>query len=344
MKKDIKSMELSELEENFKEIGLERYRAKQVFSWLHKGVRSFDEMTNISLDLRKSLDEAFFITSPVIIKKQMSKVDGTVKYLWRLHDGEAIESVLMEYSHGNSICISTQVGCKMGCLFCASAIGGFRRNLSASEMLDQILFTMEDSGKKVSNIVLMGIGEPLDNFENVMTFIEIVRHSAGINIGSRHLTISTCGSTRDIIENIDKMAEYGVQLTLAISLHAPDDNTRMYLIPSCKGTSVNDLIEACSRYFSKTGRRVTYEYALIDNVNDSQDAARKLSKLLRNTASHLNLIPLSKFHESSFEPSSAYSIDKFTEILKENKINYTLRRSLGADINASCGELRWQTL
>jgi len=340
MKHDIKSMQLSEIEEHFEQAGYERYRAKQVFSWLHKGVRSFDEMTNISLNLRSSLDDEFFITSPVIIKKQVSQIDGTIKYLWRLHDGEAIESVLMEYTHGNSVCISTQVGCKMGCLFCASAIGGFKRNLTASEMLDQVLFTMQDSGKKISNIVLMGIGEPLDNFDNVMRFVEIVRHKAGINIGARHLTISTCG----IIENIDRIAEYGVQLTVAISLHAPDDSTRMYLIPSSKGTTVKSLIEACNRYFRETGRRVTYEYALINKVNDSPESAKMLSKLLKNTGSHLNLITFSKFRESGFEPSPPESISSFTDILKENKINYTLRRSLGADINASCGELRWQTL
>jgi len=340
MKRDIKSMYLSEIEEHFEKAGHERYRAKQVFAWLHKGVSSFDEMTNISLNLRSSLDDEFYITSPIVIKKQVSKVDGTIKYLWRLHDGEAIESVLMQYAHGNSICISTQVGCKMGCLFCASTIGGFKRNLTASEMLDQVLFTKQDSGKKISNIVLMGIGEPLDNFENVMRFIEIVRHKAGINIGSRHLTVSTCG----IIENIDRIAEYGVQLTVAISLHAPDDSTRMYLIPSSKGTPVESLMAACNRYFSKTGRRVTYEYALIDKVNDSPESAKMLSKLLKNTGSHLNLITLSSFKESNFKSSPAESIDRFTEVLKENKVNYTLRRSLGADINASCGELRWQTL
>ena len=340
MKYDIKSMHLSEIEEHFAGSGYERYRAKQVFSWLHKGVRTFDEMTNISLDLRKALDHEFYITSPAIIKKQVSKIDGTGKYLWRLHDGEAIESVLMEYTHGNSICISTQVGCKMGCLFCASALGGFRRDLTPSEMLDQVLFTMQDSGKRISNVVLMGIGEPLDNFDNVMRFIDIVRHSAGINIGSRHLTVSTCG----IIEKIDRIAEYGVQLTVAISLHAPDDVTREYLIPSSKGTSVNNLIQACNRYFKETGRRVTYEYALIDKINDSPESAEMLSKLLSKTGSHLNIITLSRFEESNFKPSPAESIKRFTEILKENKINYTLRRPLGSDIGASCGELRWQTL
>ncbi|MCL2249017.1 MAG: 23S rRNA (adenine(2503)-C(2))-methyltransferase RlmN [Oscillospiraceae bacterium] len=340
MKRDIKSMYLSELEEHFKEIGLERYRAKQVFSWLHKGVRDFEQMTNLSLNLRESLDREFFITSPAVIRKQVSKLDGTIKYLWRLHDGEAIESVLMSYAHGNSVCISTQVGCKMGCLFCASAIGGFRRDLTAAEMLDQVLFTQQDSGKKISNIVLMGIGEPLDNFENVMRFTRLVRHEAGINIGSRHLTVSTCG----IVENIDRLAEYGVQLTLAISLHASEDSTRMYLIPSSRNAPVKKLIEACDRYFEKTGRRVTYEYALIDGVNDSPEHAEKLSKLLAKAGSHLNLITLSKFQESNFEPSSAENMDKFTEVLRDNNINFTVRRSLGADINASCGELRWQTL
>jgi len=336
MKFDIKSLLLPEIDEFILSIGEKQFRAQQIFSWLHSGVKSFDEMTNLPKELRNTLDKTFFISVPEIIEKQVSGIDGTIKYLWRVQENDLVECVLMEYSHGNTICISSQIGCKMGCLLCASSLNGFKRDLAASEMLDQVLFTQIDSGKRISNIVLMGIGEPLDNFDNLMRFIELICHPKGVNIGARHITVSTCG----VIENIDKLADYDVQLTLAISLHAPDDETRSRLIPVNSKTGVKRLLEAGSNYFKKTGRRISYEYALIEGVNDSPDQAKQLSKLLRNTKSHLNLILLSNVKERQFTSSSAKNADMFIDILKENGVSYTMRRSLGADIDASCGQLR----
>ena len=337
MKTDIKSMFLQELEDYFKSIGQQKFRAKQVFSWIHSGTSTFDEMTDLSLELREKLDNDFYITKPELVKKQVSEKDGTVKYLWRVQDdNDFIESVHMQYNHGDTICISTQVGCKMGCTFCASSLDGFKRNLAASEMLDQILFTQQDTGKRISNVVLMGIGEPLDNFENVMKLIRLINHPSGLNIGARHLTLSTCG----IVENIDKLAQYDVQLTLAISLHAPDDETRSRLIPLNRQTGISKLIESSEKYFKKTGRRITYEYALINEVNDTAEHAKKLSKLLQSTSGHLNLIYLSHVKDREFKPSSPENSGLFTEVLRANKMNFTIRRSLGSDIEASCGQLR----
>jgi 23S rRNA (adenine2503-C2)-methyltransferase len=336
MKIDIKSMLPSELEEYFISVGEQRFRAKQVFSWLHSGVRTFADMTNLSLTLREKLDREFFISMPELIEKQISETDDTAKYLWRLQEDDTVECVLMQYPHGNTVCISTQVGCKMGCTFCASSIDGFKRNLTASEMIDQVLFTQLDTGKRVSNVVLMGIGEPLDNFDNVMRFVKLICHPSGMNIGARHITLSTCG----IIENIDRLAGYDVQLTLAISLHAPDDETRSKLMPINQKTGIKKLFEAGERYFIETGRRVTYEYALIDGVNDTAGQARLLSNHLKSTASHLNLIPLSNVQESLFKASSKENASQFTNILSKHGINYTMRRSLGTGIEASCGQLR----
>ena len=343
MKLDIKSMFIPELEEYFKLEGEQQFRAKQVFSRLHAGVVSFSDMTNLSLELRSRLDREFYISVPELIEKQVSETDGTAKFLWRLNDGESVECVLMQYKHGNTVCISSQVGCKMGCVFCASAPDGFKRNLDASEMLDQVIFTQnqmtsdqQDKGKRISNIVLMGIGEPLDNFDNVMRFIQLVIHPSGLNIGSRHITLSTCG----MAENIDRLAQYDVQLTLAISLHAPDDDTRSLLIPANKRYGINELLEAGERYFHKTGRRVTYEYALIDGINDSPDQAELLSRLLDNTKSHLNLLLLNSIKECKYKTAAKENVHKFTNVLKKNGVNFTIRRSLGADIEASCGQLR----
>jgi len=336
MKRDIKSLRLSELNEHFISTGEQSFRAKQVFSWLHTGVKSFTEMTNLPKKLREKLDSEFFISFPGLLEKQISSKDSTIKYLLHVLDNDTVECVLMKYSYGNTICISTQIGCRMGCTFCASSIDGFKRNLSASEMLDQVLFVQQDSGVRVSNVVLMGIGEPLDNFDNIMNFIGLLNRPEGINIGARHITISTCG----IVENIDRLAEYDVQLTLAISLHAPDDETRSKLIPINREAGVELLFEAADRYFAKTGRRVTYEYAMIDNVNDTVFHANLLSTRLKGTSSHLNLILLNNVQERSFKASTKESIDKFIEILKRSGVNYTIRRSLGADIEASCGQLR----
>jgi len=342
MKRDIKSMQLSELEEYFDSRGEQKYRAKQVFSALHKGIQSFADISNISVSLRETLDNEFYISTLQLIEKQVSRFDNTSKYLWKLSDGEAVECVLMEYEHGMTLCISTQVGCKMGCLLCASSLEGFKRNLSAAEMLDQILFTQLDissskqGGQRISNIVLMGIGEPLDNFDNLMRFIKIINDQNGIKIGARHITVSTCG----IIENIDKLALYDVQLTLAISLHAPDDETRTYLIPSNSRRGVKALIEAGKNYFSQTGRRITYEYALIDGVNDSTEQANLLTEILRDTSSHLNILLLNNIDESGLVQSSKTNTDRFIKILRKNGVNYTVRRSLGTDIEAACGQLR----
>ena len=367
---DIKSMLPSELEDYLISIDEKKFRALQIFSWLHKGVRSFDEMTDLSLDLREKLSRHFYITVPIILEKQVSAKDGTIKYLWGLcsgggngdgsgNDGNSgnggeisnsggssktdsggVESVLMEYNHGTTICISTQLGCKMGCAFCASAIGGFMRNLTASEMLDQVLHSMLDSGRTISNIVLMGTGEPLDNFDNVMRFAELTRHHKGLNIGARHLTLSTCG----VIENIDRLADCGVQLGLAISLHAPDDETRTKLIPYNRKANVEAIFNAAKRYTDKTGRRVTYEYAMIYGINDSPQQAEMLCRLLRGTGSHLNLIMLSNIPECEFIPSSKENLEAFNKILTKNGVKFTTRRSLGSDIEASCGQLRRKSL
>jgi 23S rRNA (adenine2503-C2)-methyltransferase len=325
-----------ELSSYFKAIGEKEYRGKQVFSWLQNGVSSFDEMTNLSIELRNKLDNYFYITTSLIEEKLISQSDNTIKYLWRLSDDSMIESVLMEYEFGLSICISTQVGCRMGCIFCASGIDGLERNLSPSEMLDQVLYTQTDIGKRISNIVLMGIGEPLDNFDNVVRFLELITHQEGLNIGARHITLSTCGMT----ENIDKLADYGIQLTLAISLHAPDDTTREWLMQKKKKYKINDILDAGNNYYKKTGRRVTYEYAFINGINDSLEQAQKLSDLLKNTNSHLNLMYLNNFRNSDLHPSSKSKTAEFTDCLKLNGINFTVRRTLGSDIAASCGLLR----
>lgn len=336
---DIKSMLLTELEERFLSIGEKKYRALQVFSWLHKGVKSFDDMTDLSLPLREKLAGEFYITVPHLLKKQISEKDGTIKYLWGIGTGEsadAIETVLMEYKHGTTVCISTQLGCRMGCAFCASTIGGLVRNLTASEMLDQVLFSASESGRRISNIVLMGIGEPLDNFDNVIRFIQLVCHPKGLNIGARHITLSTCG----VIENIDRLSHCGVQLSLAISLHAPDDETRTRLVPYNRGVGVKTLIEAARRYSETTGRRVTYEYAMVDGINDSTKQAEQLSKLLHGTGSHLNLILLSPVSKCGLMPSKNSQLDAFCKVLLDNNVTFTTRRRLGADIDAACGQLR----
>jgi len=339
-KQDIKSMLLPELAEYFEAEGECAYRAGQVFRWLHQGAKAFDEMTNLPEILRRKLDSEFHITVPTLAEKQISKQDGTVKYLWRMPDGSAIESVVMEYAHGNTVCVSTQVGCRMGCTFCASAHGGLVRNLTASEILDQVFFSQADSLKRISNVVLMGIGEPLDNFDNVMRFIMLITHPSGMNIGARHISVSTCGIT----ENIDKLADHDIQLTLTVSLHAPDDETRTRLMPVNRAAGVDKLFEVCGRYFSKTGRRVSYEYAMIDGVNDTRRHAAMLAGRLKKTGSHLNLIILSSVAENTLNASAPERVKEFIRVLKQEGVNYTIRRSLGGDIDASCGQLRRRTL
>jgi len=335
-KTDIKSMLLEELETYFKSIGERSFRAKQVFIWLHSGAGSFSEMTNLPESLRAKLDAELYITKPTPIDTQVSQIDGTIKYLWQLHDGSTVESVVMNYSYGNTVCISSQVGCRMGCAFCASSIGGLIRNLTASEMLDQVLFSQSQSGHKISNVVLMGIGEPLDNFDNLIRFLSLINHPSGMNIGSRRISISTSG----IVENIDKLADYGIQSTLTVSLHAPDDITRTQLMPINREYGVDRLLKTCDSYFAKTGRRVSYEYAMIDGINDTSQQAELLAKKLRKSGSHVNIIPMSEVPERTLCGSSPEKIKNFVRILKERGINCTVRRSLGKDITASCGQLR----
>ncbi|MCL2152926.1 MAG: 23S rRNA (adenine(2503)-C(2))-methyltransferase RlmN [Oscillospiraceae bacterium] len=335
-KRDIKSMLPAELEEYFSIVGERAYRAEQVFRWLHSGAAAFCEMTNLPETLREKLNGEFYITAPEIVDKQASQSDGSTKYLWRLSDGSEIESVVMEHDYGNTVCVSTQVGCRMGCVFCASTQGGLVRNLAASEILDQVLFSGKELGEKLSNVVLMGIGEPLDNFSNVTQFLKIVTHPSGICVGARHISLSTCG----IIENIDKLADYDIQLTLTVSLHAPDDETRSLLMPINRANGVGKLLDTCGEYFLKTGRRISYEYAMIEGVNDTHRHAEELARKLKKTGSHVNLIPLSKIAESPLKASSSENVRMFAEYLMKNGINVTIRRSLGGDISASCGQLR----
>lgn len=331
---DLKSMDQAEMTALLKELGEPAFRAKQVFQWLHKGAASFEEMTNLSKALREKLAERCFITVPKVERKQVSQIDDTVKYLWRLGDGNCVETVLMRYHHGNTVCISSQVGCRMGCAFCASTIGGKVRDLTPAEMLDQVLFTQIDSGEEISNIVLMGIGEPLDNFDTVIRFLELVNHPDGLNIGMRHISLSTCG----LVERIDKLAELRLQLTLSVSLHAPDDETRSKIMPVNRSVGVEKLFECCRRYFEKTGRRISYEYAMIDGVNDADWQADLLAKHLKGTPGHVNLIPLNEVAESPLKPSRR--VKEFQKRLEGHGVTVTVRRKLGGDIDASCGQLR----
>ena len=331
---DIKSMTLEELTAWFKEQGEPAFRAKQVFQWLYRGVTSFDEMSNLSKNLRQKLSENCFITVPKVARKQMSALDGTIKYLWELGDGNCIETVLMRYKHGNTVCISCQVGCRMGCAFCASTLAGKVRDLTPAEMIDQVLFTQLDSGAPISNIVLMGIGEPLDNYDTVMKFLKLVNHPDGMNIGMRHISLSTCG----LVEKIDKLAQLGLQLTLSVSLHAPDDETRSKIMPVNRAVGVEKFMDTCRRYFQTTGRRISYEYAMIDGVNDSDAQADLLVRLLKGQPGHVNLIPLNEVEESPLKPSRR--VAAFQKRLESQGVTATVRRKLGGDIDASCGQLR----
>ena len=331
---DIKSMTQEEITDALRAMGEPAFRGKQVFSWLHKGATDFAEMNNLSKPLREKLGKEFTITAPTVARKQVSRLDGTVKYLWELRDGNCIETVLMSYHHGNTVCISSQVGCRMGCKFCASTIAGKVRDLTPSEMLDQVLFTQLDSGKDISNIVLMGIGEPLDNMDNVLRFLELVNHPDGLHIGMRHISLSTCG----VVPGIDALAEKQLQLTLSVSLHAPDSETRSRIMPVNRAYDVERLFDACHRYFEKTGRRISFEYAMIDGVNDNDWQADLIAKKLRGMPGHVNLIPLNDVVESPYKPSRR--VAAFQKRLESHGITATVRRSLGGDIDASCGQLR----
>ena len=336
MNQEIKSLNLTELQAALKQMGQPAFRAKQVYSWLHRGVRSFDEMTDLPKALRQTLADGFLLTAPQVVRRQKSALDGTIKYLWRLHDGNCVETVLMRYHHGNTVCISSEVGCPMGCAFCASTIGGLVRKLSAGEMLDEVLFTEQDSGQEISNIVLMGIGEPLDNYETVCRFLELVNSGEGMNIGMRHISLSTCG----IVPRILELAESRLQLTLSVSLHAPDDETRSKIMPVNRRWQVEELLGACRVYYEKTGRRISFEYAMIRGVNDSPEAARLLLKRLRGLPAHVNLIPLNNVEESPLKPSDRATVLRFQKLLEDQGVACTIRRTLGSDIDASCGQLR----
>jgi len=333
---NLKSMTLPEMGAVLKELGQPAFRAKQVYTWLHKGVRSYDEMTNLPKNLREALQEKYPFYAPKVVRKQESQKDGTIKYLWELADGNCVETVLMRYHYGNTVCISTEVGCRMGCAFCASTLGGLVRRLEPHEMLDQVLFTQIDSGLPVSHIVLMGIGEPLDNFDNVMRFLELVNSEAGMNISMRHISLSTCG----LIPKIDELAGRKLQLSLAISLHGPNNEIRNKIMPVNKAYPMEDLLEACRRYYQKTSRRIHFEYAMIDGVNDSEENARELLRRLKGLGAHVNLIPLNHVEESPLKPSSKAAVAKFQKILEDGGVTATVRRTLGGDIDASCGQLR----
>lgn len=336
MKQDIKSMTLEELSEALHRMGEPSFRAKQVYTWLHRGVRSFDEMTNISKPLRERLSQSFELYAPTVARKQESAKDGTIKYLWRLYDGHCVESVLMQYHHGNTVCISSEVGCAMGCAFCASTRGGLVRRLRPSEMVDQVLFTQLDSGLSISNIVLMGIGEPFDNYDNVRKFLTLINSPEGMNIGMRHISLSTCGR----VEGIDRLAQENLQLTLSISLHCADDAVRSSLMPINRRYDVQSLIAACRRYYEATNRRISFEYAMIDGVNDTPEMAALLISRLRGLGAHVNLIPLNRIEESPLKPSTRQAVMAFQKALEDAGITATVRRTLGGDIDASCGQLR----
>lgn len=337
---DVLSLTLDELEEIIiKTVGLPRFRALQIYDWAHKGVQ-IDDMSNLSKSDREKISHVLCVSLPKIAEKYVSSIDSTVKYLFELEDSSYIESVVMKYEHGLSICVSSQVGCRMGCAFCASTIGGKVRDLTSGEILGQIVAAQADLGQRISNVVMMGIGEPLDNYDNVIRFLKIVTSPKSLNIGARHISLSTCG----VVPNIDRLANEDFQITLSISLHAYSDEIRSAVMPINRKYPIDQLLEACKRYFDKTGRRISFEYTLISGKNDSLDGAKKLSQLLKKYMQkrpfHVNLIPVNPVKERDFTPSEKNSIKKFCETLNSLGVNATLRRTLGSDINASCGQLR----
>ena len=336
MYEHLKSQTLPELTATLKALGLPAFRGKQVYTWLHKGVRSYDEMTNLPRDLRALLAEKYPITPPEVVRRQESAKDGTIKYLWQLSDGNCVETVLMRYNYGNTVCISTEVGCPMGCAFCASTIGGLVRRLEPFEMLDEVLFTQADSGLPISRIVLMGIGEPLDNFDNVMRFLELVNSEEGMNISMRHISLSTCG----LVPKIDELAKRKLQISLAISLHGPNNEIRGRVMPVNRAYPMEELLDACRRHFDATGRRIHFEYAMIDGVNDSVRDAKEILRQMKGLPAHFNLIPLNHVEESPLKPSSRAAVAAFQKTLEAGGITATVRRTLGSDIDASCGQLR----
>ena len=338
-KLDIRSMSLDALGELLSDLGQPKFRALQIFKWLQSGVESFDEMTNIPLNLRQKLEDISYIATVKALRRYVSKIDGTVKYVYELFDGELIESVLMKYEHGYTVCISTQVGCRMGCKFCASGIYGLTRNLTASEMLAQITYAQRDNNIRVSNIVMMGMGEPLDNFDNSVKFLKLVSDDNGLNIGLRHISLSTSG----VVTGIKKLAEYNMPITLSISLHAPNDEIRSSTMPVNKKWNIDALLNACREYQKVTTRRISFEYALIEGVNDSDENAKELAGRLKGIMCHVNLIPANPVKENTFKKPDRKAIIAFQKKLESYGITATIRRTLGADINASCGQLKKKT-
>ena len=334
--KHLKSMTIPEIGELLKGLNQPAFRAKQIFSWLHKGVQGYDEMTNLPKTLRDTLAEQFPICVPEAVRRQESQKDGTIKFLWKLADGNYVETVLMRYHYGNTVCISTEVGCRMGCAFCASTLGGLVRPLEPYEMLDQVLFTQLESGLPISHIVLMGIGEPLDNLPNVLRFLELVNSPDGMNISMRHISLSTCG----LVPKIDELGDLKLQISLAISLHGPTNEIRNRIMPVNKAYPLEELLPACRRYYDKTSRRIHFEYAMIDGVNDSLQNADQLLQLLKGLPAHVNLIPLNHVEESPLKPSSKAAVAAFQKALEKGGVTATVRRTLGSDIDASCGQLR----
>ena len=336
-KKDIRSYDFEELKREMEAIGEKAFRAKQIYEWLHvKLVDSFEEMTNLSKTLRDKLDQAYRIPMVQMLERQVSQIDGTNKFLFELEDGHVVESVLMKYKHGNSVCISSQVGCRMGCKFCASTIGGLERNLLPSEMLGEIYQIQKISGERVSNIVVMGSGEPLDNYENFVKFVRLLSDDKGLNISQRNITISTCG----IVPNMKRLAEEGLQITLALSLHGSTQEKRKVLMPIAYKYELPDVLAGCDYYFEKTGRRITFEYSLVHGVNDRDEDANELIEILKPRNCHINLIPVNPIKERSFEKPSRKSAENFKNKLEKNGINVTIRREMGSDIDGACGQLR----
>jgi 23S rRNA (adenine2503-C2)-methyltransferase len=336
-KKDIKSLSYEEIQEELKCIGEKAFRSKQIYQWLHeKLVDSFEEMTNLSKDLREKLEKQYALNALEVLEVQTSKQDGTQKFLFELKDGNVVESVLMKYHHGNSVCISSQVGCRMGCTFCASTIGGLTRNLSVSEMLSQVYMIQKYSGERVSNLVLMGTGEPLDNYENVVKFIRMLSDEYGLHISQRNMTISTCG----LVPRMKDLSREHFQITLALSLHASSDQKRQSLMPVAKSYQLQEVLSACEEYFEETGRRLTFEYSLVAGVNDTDEDAKELVQLIKHMNCHVNLIPVNPIKERSYVQSSKKDVENFKNKLEKCGINVTIRREMGRDIDGACGQLR----
>lgn len=335
--KDLASFDKNELQELILQLGEKKFRAAQVYEWIHKkNVDSYDEMSNISAKLKGELEKKYYVNSIKILEKYESKLDGTCKYLMKLHDGNIIESVLMRYNHGNSVCISSQVGCRMGCKFCASTLDGLVRGLEPAEMVGQIYKIQKDFGERISNVVVMGSGEPLDNYDVLIKFIKILTDENGLNISQRNITVSTCG----IVPMMRRLADEKLSITLAVSLHSPTDEMRRQIMPIANKYSINEILDACRYYFDVTGRRISFEYSLIKDNNDTKECAIKLCELLKGMNCHVNLIPINPVKERNFKRSERTYVLNFKNMLEKNSINVTIRREMGADINAACGQLR----